>query len=437
MKSIFFRILLWYFATLIVCIMAVAVTSMLLSSASPNRQGMFSRTMSFQLAEARRAYETGSTPELTAFMERLNSHTRGRYHLVDSRGIDLLTHEDYSELLGQIRRPRFFFPLFTRPPSVFAWGSPDGKYRLVGEGMPSRDPWATVPYYLWIVLAMGLFCYILFLHLASPLRKLRETVDQFGRGNLSVRADANRSDEFGDLAKAFNEMAHKTEQLLTAERRLLQDISHELRSPLARLEFAVELARTSPDREGAISRIKRDVDRLSVLVGELLDVARTEGESLSPALRNLSLDALLRNLAEDCSFEAEAKDCRIELQAEPSISMQGDPELLRRAIENILRNAIRHAPEGSTIHLRLQRKDQRALIEIQDQGPGIPEEALSQIFKPFFRVETDRNRNSGGVGLGLAIAQRAVILHHGTLHAENSLPGLRVEIHLPLTPKIA
>ncbi len=319
---------------------------------------------------------------------------------------------------------------------TIAWPSRDGRYRLVIDSPTPVGPWSPVPYYLWIVVATVVFCYILAVQLASPLRTLEQTVERFGRGDLAVRASAKRHDEFGKLARAFNVMADRIETLLTAERRLLQDVSHELRSPLARLEFAVELARTSADRDRSLDRIKKEAERLSTLVSELLQVTRAESDPESRNLDEIALANLVRDVVEDSAVESEAHNCRLRFSASEAVSVHGDRELLRRAVENIVRNAIRYAPEGSSVEVKLERKPEKALISIRDYGPGVPEESLPSLFKPFFRVEADRSRNGGGgVGLGLSIAERAVLVHQGMIRARNAEPGLLVEIELPLVAK--
>ena len=199
-------------------------------------------------------------------------------------------------------------------------------------------------------------CYVLAWSLAKPVRALSETVVRFGQGDLGSRTNSTRRDELGDLARAFDRMADRIQTLLTAERRLLQDVSHELRSPLARLRFAAELAKSSPDPQAAFARVNKEIDRLATLVGELLQVTRAEGD---PEARNVSaidLGEFLKSIVEDCTIEAEAKGCRIDLLATDHIVWNGDRELLHRAVENVLRNAIHHAPSGTTIEVDLRRK---------------------------------------------------------------------------------
>jgi len=288
-----------------------------------------------------------------------------------------------------------------------------------------------LPFSLWMLLGTAPLGYLVAINLVRPLQRLRRTMEQFGRGDLSARAGSPRRDEIGGLARAFDRMAERIETLLTAERRLLQDVSHELRSPLARLRFAVELARTGGDREEALTHIARDVERLANLVDELLQLTRAEGDPSSQDLHIIPLNELLRSLVADCGREAEAKQRRIVLKADPPAFLLGERELLRRAVENVLRNAIHYAPVGTPVEVEMNSTPELITITVRDRGPGIPEEALGEIFKPFYRVDGDRARASGGVGLGLSIAQRAISLHQGKVQARNANPGLIVTIELP------
>ena len=233
-------------------------------------------------------------------------------------------------------------------------------------------------------------------------------------------------------------MAGQIETLLAAERRLLQDVSHQLRSPLARLDVAVDLAATGDDPWASLARIKRDIGRLTVLVNELLQPTRAEGDSSALHPEEVRLDGLLHDLVDDGGVEAQARSCRISLRVEDPCVIVGERELIHRAVENVVRNAVRHAPDGTPIEVALRRQAGSALVLVRDYGPGVPGDALASIFEPFFRAEGHRSRASGGVGLGLAIARRAVQLHQGRISAWNANPGLLVEIAIPVpdAPKL-
>jgi two-component system sensor histidine kinase CpxA len=385
--------------------------------------------LSFQLEEARHAYETGGRERLGAFLDRFNSNFQAQGILTDAEFRDLLTGADRHDLFEKSeRRERLY------QPAVIARASQDGRYwffLIPPRGRPGFSFF--LPQYLWIVGAMVLLSYLLALHLTSPLRRLQRAVERFGRGDLGARLNWKRHDEVGRLARTFDQMADRIQTLLSAERRLLLDISHELRSPLARLSVATELARSDePEaREAAVNRIEKEAERLNALVGELLQVTRAEGDPSSLKVEPVRLDELLANVVDDCAVEAGARGSRVELKSGPAVMVSGDPELIRRAVENVVRNGIRHTPQHTAVEVGLENSGGSAKIKVRDYGPGVAPEHLSRIFDPFYRVDTDRNRASGGVGLGLAIARRAVELHKGRIQARNSEPGLTMEIELP------
>ena len=181
-----------------------------------------------------------------------------------------------------------------------------------------------------------------------------------------------------------------------------------------------------------LDRIQKEADRLNELVAELLQVTRVEGDPSMQKNETIRLDELLGDLVYDSLLEAKAKECTLLLKAPAAVTLTGDEELTRRAIENVVRNAIRYAPQGTAVEIDLRKAGDMAEIAVRDYGPGVPDEALPRIFDPFYRVDSDRNRASGGLGLGLAIARRAVELHGGKLRAENAHPGLLVTIELPV-----
>jgi len=437
MRSIFVKVLLWFAASLILFIGGTVVTTSFLYHANTTGRSFFPRAMQLQADEAAQQYETGGAAALKSFLNRWTESVPGEYVLVDNLGIDVATGRNRNDLLRmrQVVRPPRFWPgllplLPPREEEVWTWPSTDRKYKLVVHGSIRHATWNALPYYIWIVAAATFFSYLLALYLVSPLRKLRAAAEQFGRGDFSARVKLRRSDEFGQVAEAFNEMAVRIETLMTAERRLLQDVSHELRSPLARLEFAVELARTGTNAS-RMDRIKKEVVRLSTLVTELLQVTRAEGDPASRNIEEIELDRLVRDLVEDSSVESEARGCHLEMKCLAPVQIVGDRELVRRAVENVLRNAIHYAPDQTPVCVEVARKNGKALISVRDYGPGVPAESLPLLFKPFYRVHSDRNRANGGVGLGLSIASRAIGLHQGELRARNAGPGLEVEIEIP------
>jgi two-component system sensor histidine kinase CpxA len=438
MRSIFGKILLWSLATFALSLIAFWMTSQALLRRAVPPHDFFRATLELQLDEVILDYEEGGPERLAAKLGRLDSAYHVRHHLTDNQGRDLVTGIDRSAIVENAKSS------VERTPgaeSVLAHvrGSRDGRYRFI-VFVPKRfEPPSFLPYFASIVLVIVLLCYILAVHLGRPLRRLRAIVERFGHGDLTARAQSTRLDEIGQVSRAFDQMADRIETLLAAERRLLQDVSHELRSPLARLGFAVELARTSEDHASALDRIKKEGDRLSCLVDELLQLTTLEGDPQARGFEPLSLDDLLHGLVDDCEIEAKAKDARVFLHREATSALmtEGDPVLLHRAFENILRNAIRHTPEGTAIEVVLSSTGQSAIVAVRDYGPGVPDQFLSSIFEPFVRVEGDRSRSSGGVGLGLSIARRAIELHHGTVNARNASPGLLMTIELPSLDTVA
>jgi signal transduction histidine kinase len=431
MRSVYAKVLLWCFGTLVFSLVAFwSVGFYLWRHGEPP----FQRTNTYVFEEAVRAYESGGRNALSAELERVQRHFPTEDHMTDAAGVDLVSGEDRSALLAPAKDPRYPHHVNGRMAQVLADAT--GKYRLIIlMGPPPFELTSFLPYYGLILLAVAGLCWLLAANIASPLRQLARTVDRFGAGDLSARVEWRRSDEIGELARAFNQMAERLQTLLTAERRLLQDISHELRSPLARLSFAAELTRTALDRDVAVARLRKEIDRLADLVSGLIQVTRAEGDFADRNLEPVSLNTVVLEVTESSELEAAAKHCRVETQSEADVELQGDPELLRRAVENVVRNAIRYAPESTAVEVKVGARDSTATVSIRDYGPGVPDEMLPRIFTPFFRVDASRDTATGGMGLGLAIAQRAVLLHHGHMDAENANPGLLVTITLPLAVK--
>jgi two-component system sensor histidine kinase CpxA len=281
--------------------------------------------------------------------------------------------------------------------------------------------------------------------MTKPVARLRAATRQIAAGDLTARAGdpggSRRRDEIAGLIRDFDTMAERLENLVNAQSRLLNDISHELRSPLARLNVALGLARqrSGPESASMLERIELEASRLNELIGRLLTLARLEdGEQRVPATP-VMLDEIVLNVTEDAEFEAQARNCHVRSHIPAgNWAVRGEASLLHSALENVVRNAIRYTREGSTVEVHLQRGESsggaEALVGVTDCGSGVPPDALEKLFQPFYRLDDDRGRLTGGVGLGLAITERAVRFHAGRVAAFNRAEGgLRVEIHLPLS----
>ncbi|PQV65108.1 two-component system, OmpR family, sensor histidine kinase CpxA [Abditibacterium utsteinense] len=296
----------------------------------------------------------------------------------------------------------------------------------------------------------GLFCYGLAIYLAAPVGKIRRAAQRIAGGDLSARVQPNHfprgHDEIAGLAEDFDAMAERLESLVAAQNRLLGDVSHELRSPLTRLNLSLELARRGDEtkRLVAFDRIEREATRLEALIGELLTLSRLENGLRAENLNKIvDLSLLAREVAADADFEAHnaGRGVRVTFTGpqngavENGVKVRGDAELLRRALENIARNAARHTAENTVVEISLQPEKEQWILSARDHGPGVPEEELLAIFRPFYRVEGARERaeTDRGTGLGLAIAERAASAHGGKISAKNAEDGgLIVEISLPV-----
>jgi len=426
-RSISRRMLAAALATLVASFVAFVLVFL---RQAPTLGGFMHRFQSLQLEDAVAAYTRGGAPEAATYLARLSSRLGAVYYLTDERGVDLLSGDDRSALLASARLAP---PRQVGDQVVIVESSADNKYRLLILAPQPFRVFDFLPYYLLITVAVALFWWLLAIGIASPIRQLTATVDRFGRGDLRSRSQLKRRrDEIGNLATAFNDMADRIQELLTVERQLLQDISHELRSPLARLSLGIDLLETAANRELAISRLRRDVDRLATLVGSLVDVTR--GASDPAARKRIPVDvgAIVHEAVDSCTLQSDLQSSRVHVEGHTERPLVADPELIRRAVENVLQNAIRHAPANTSVDVSIAEENTETVVAIRDYGPGVPDALLPRLTDPFFRVDEARAANKGGTGLGLAIAKRAMELHHGTLIAQNASPGLRVILTLPV-----
>jgi signal transduction histidine kinase len=416
-RSLTARIVIAVLGTLLISLMAFMATFLAMSG--PANVRLIRQFQARQIEDGIAALQQQGPDAAAAFIARLDQSLGATHYLTDAAGRDLITGEDRSALL-RIPRP-WFGPPQIDDRLVVAEPSRDGRYRLIVLAPPPFNIWSFLPYYLLILATVVCLTWLLAIGIVRPVRHVARAVSQFGRGDLSLRVRVTRN----------NDMAERLETLLTAERRLLQDISHELRSPLARLNIAIELARHAEDRDAAALRLQREADRLTSLVGSLIEVTRMEGDPSAVKLEPLSAGAIVDEVVKGCTVEADARQCRIVVRNQITRGLIGHPELLRRAVENVLRNAIRYAPRETDVTVEAVDSSSGITITVRDRGPGVPEADLPRLTQPFFRVNEARDSASGGIGLGLSIASRAVRLHHGSLAVENAHPGLRISIVLP------
>jgi two-component system sensor histidine kinase CpxA len=289
------------------------------------------------------------------------------------------------------------------------------------------------------LLVSGLICSLLTRYLTAPILRLREMSQELASGHLRARADSSlmqRRDEIGDLIRDFDAMASRIEELISRQRQLISDVSHELRSPLARLNVALDLGRERKGDDPAFEQMQEDIRLLDEMIGRLLTIAKLDISAPQVPRADFDLADLVSQIVRNAEFESQEPNGRIRLVRSGQCIVCGSAELLHSAIENVVRNAIRYTENGTEVEVRIECDDSsngaRARLVVRDYGPGVPESELKNIFLPFFRVTGARDRQSGGTGLGLAIADRVIRIHGGTIHAENAAPrGLRIEIALP------
>jgi len=305
----------------------------------------------------------------------------------------------------------------TAPPNLF-YGSWLGLLRLGG-----------------LLLTAVIVCYVLALYLTSPIRKIRQATHELADGDLQTRVATRigrRRDELADLARDFDLMAERIESLLVSQKRLTQDVSHELRSPLARMNVALEIAKqkSTPETAPMLERIEKESAQLNEMISRILILAKLEGGSDDVEHERVDLTSLLEEVVDDAQFEAKAKGKSVKFEQADACKLMGSDNLLRSAFENVLRNAVRYTPEGTSVEVSLKTVADKAIVTVTDHGGGVPEDELTNLFRPFYRIGEARERRTGGIGLGLAIADRAIQAHKGTITARNSNGGLAIEITL-------
>jgi signal transduction histidine kinase len=386
-----------------------------------------------ELDEARRTFQEGGQKALAAYMARLDNAFGGKHFLLSRNGVDLTSGESQVALLPASPAGRFRGYIH----GVFhlAQVSHDGQFWFAVLGTANETGPATWPYFaLCIIVTTGLLLFSLF-YLVFPLRHIRDALSSFGNSRMSMRVISRRKDEIGQVAATFNAMAERVEQSFRTERSLLQDISHEVRAPLARLTLAVHLAKQERDDE-LLKQIETNVKKLSALVGEITEFhQRWSAVENSDPLEAVDLEQVVKDVVRDGTLEAASRSIIIELDAIPVTLRNAKPDLIGRVLENVLRNAIIHSPGGSRIQVQMSRDQQDATVTVRDFGGGVAPDQIERIFDPFYREEKATNERFG-LGLGLSIARRGVQWHGGTLRAENVSPGLRLIASFPLNENV-
>lgn len=289
-----------------------------------------------------------------------------------------------------------------------------------------------------LLIVCAILCFLMARYLSKPIVELQEASRRFAKGDFSKKIIKNamaRYDEIGDLAVDFNNMAERIELGINSQKRLFHDISHELRSPLARMQVGIELLqlKVSESEKSLVERLGKDVTRMNALIEELLQFSKLENRQVGSANEDVDLGKALENVCEDAEFEGHNNHKGVRLEIKQDSIIKGNPALIERAFENIIRNGLRFTPENTVVEVRLEKIDNKAIIKIADQGSGVPEDQVEKIFAPFYCIKQDRNPQKGGIGLGLSIALRAIQLHKGNIKMSNRKEGgLLATIEIPL-----
>jgi two-component system, OmpR family, sensor histidine kinase CpxA len=446
MRTLFWKIFLSFWAV----VAASIVGSLFFRPAAPLPawQNLVSDAFGIQGQNLVQAYERGGEPELARFMQRLRQSSYDQIFLLDAGGNDLAGQEvtpqarDIAERVttdGKVEFARVGDDTLLAE-RVVSIG--DTRYIAVCRflrvpGLPGR------PLLRGLAVAMaisGIVCFWFARYLSAPIVRLRNAAQEVAGGNLAARAGkqlSHRHDEIAELVRDFDRMAAQIEKLMRAQKRLISDVSHEFRSPLTRINLAAELIRNvnSPAVKTAVARIEQETERLNGMISNLLTLSKIDaGESLPE--ETIDVAEMLRKIVADTDFEARDRNCCVVLYGAQDCSTVGSSDLLRSAVENVIRNAIRYTAPQTEVEVRLSCETNgaasTATISVLDHGPGVPESSIDDLFRPFFRLDESRERSTGGVGLGLAIAQRAVRLHGGEIKAQNCAgQGLAVIISFP------
>lgn len=438
------RIFLWFWLVLLIAVFGTLALSRALIEQTEIRR--LPHVVIQQLQEQIQPFSNSENSE--QLLNKLQQDRPGRWLLVNADNNTVLTPEllprDFDQHwlteLSQLSRPRWLkhHDMSLAGPFIIKLGN--DTYALYQKRERPPQPWwrlSEMPQHVLLVLTLlvsAVASFILAVSISRPLRELVQRNLQFADGQLQSRVTklSKRQDELGQLGRSFNTMAERISALLTNQQRLLRDISHELRSPLARAQLALGLAERQQTLD-QVPRLKQELDRLDAMLDELLTYSKLDAGQYQLQQQLFDLPELLTDIIDVNQVEADAKQQTIRLTATPGIQVLADSRLLARAIENILRNAIKYSPTGSEITINLQQHYNELTLSICDKGPGIAQEQLEAVFEPFYRVSSSRNASTGGTGLGLAIVAQIVRQHTGQVKAQNNTDGgLCIILSLPV-----
>jgi Signal transduction histidine kinase len=455
--NLFFKIFLWFLAAIALMVAVVVFLNWTVQTEPvvSRWQNSVRNQMRVYAATAAQIYDAQGEQGLRQFVDQVNnSDTVGEIDIVRSDGnvlfADVQNLDNYRALINNAFASGTVELELTEPDTAlaanrFSLRNGDTYVMIIRWERPHAPPFfgeTRLRYlrFFGLLLTAIIVCYALAKYLSSPIGKIRKATQKLAAGQLDTRVSdelGNRRDELGTLAADFDLMAERIESLITSQQRLTRDISHELRSPLARLGVALEIAK---QKSGAVpspllDRIETESARLNEMISRLLTLSRLESGSQDFDRHEIDLRELVEDVAEDADFEAQAKGKSVKFSGVDHCLITGNEDLLRSAVENVLRNAIRYTEVGTSVDVQLISDNGKAVIKVTDHGGGVPEEELKNLFRPFYRVGEARERATGGTGLGLSIAERAIQAHNGTIEAHNVDHGLLVEIDLNRSPK--
>ena len=459
MHSLYWRIFRSFWLAIVLILVGTVIVAVSAAIQRRDEQPWVQRGELFAQADV--AFENGGPDGLREWLDDITDDPAfSRTYVVGPNGKDMLNrplpHYIEAPLIGRMKHGHTAVRTGAIAPvgGALVLVSPDGStYHVIVGPVHEHPPLfgeLQLPAVAAATLAIALLvstviCFFLTRHLVGPIDRLRQATRQMAAGDLSVRmtpSDKGRTDDLSLLAADFDTMAERVQRLLESKQQLLRYVSHELRSPLTRLQLALSLARRQDGGvERQLTRIAAEADRLEQLIARILKLVRLERPG--SALQGVPVDVgqLLQTIAEDVAIEADARGCTVTLKAEAGLQVAGEPELLRSAFENVIRNAVRYSGSGSAVEVRGSRDSrsgggsaspEQIEVTVRDHGPGVPEKDLKLIFEPFYRVDAARDRAGGGEGLGLAIAARALEVHGGSIEARNAPGGgLEVAMRLP------